>query len=191
VNEDIIPHSTQTPPEFETDSKVILGVGRHAPQKDFKTLIESFAILSKEYYDDVQLIIQGKGECTSEYKSVAERLNIREDVCFPGFVDDPFRYMSNADVFCLSSRLEGLSNVLIEAMACGTPVVSTDCPSGPAEVLKNGEYGELVPIGDPEAMKNALMTTLENPIPAEKLKNRAQDFSVEESTKKYEALFDG
>ncbi|AEH36949.1 glycosyltransferase [Halopiger xanaduensis] len=190
VNEGITKISPQTPSEFKRNSKTILGVGRHTPQKDFKTLIRSFAILSKEYSEDVQLIILGKGECTSEYKSLAGRLNIREDVYFPGFVDDPFQYMSNADVFCLSSRLEGLANVLIEAMACGTPVVSTDCPSGPAEVLKNGKYGKLVPIEDPEAMKSALITTLENPISAEKLKKRAQDFSIEESTKKYEALFE-
>lgn len=172
----------------ENNSKTILSAGRHVEQKDFQTLIHSFAKLSSDY-DNMQLVILGEGKLTTEYKHLSNELGIQEKVIFPGFVDDPFQYMRHADVFALSSRWEGLSLVLIEAMACGTPVISTDCPSGPAEVLKNGEYGELVPVGDSEAMKNALKNTLENPLSAEKLRERARDFSIERSTKQYEGIF--
>lgn len=182
-------NSSYTEFDFDTeDGNIILGAGRHVKQKDFKTLILSFKKLLDEYPNS-HLIIIGEGELTTEYKELTRELNIQESVSFPGYVDDPFQYMRTADVFGLSSKWEGLSLVIIEAMACGTPVVSTDCPSGPAEVLKDGQYGELVPVGDSEAMSNALKKTLENPSSTKYLRDRARDFSVEKSTKQYENLF--
>jgi glycosyltransferase involved in cell wall biosynthesis len=191
ISEELIASDSSIPSQLESrqnGSKIILSAGRHVEQKDFQTLIRSFAKLLADY-SNIRLVILGEGELTPEYKRLSNELGVQEKVTFPGFVDDPFQYMRHADVFALSSRWEGLSLVLIEAMACGTPVISTDCPSGPAEVLKNGEYGELVPVGDSEAMKNGLKNTLENPLSAEKLRERARDFSIERSTKQYEDLF--
>ncbi|PSP39470.1 glycosyltransferase [Halobacteriales archaeon QH_7_65_31] len=191
ISEELITGDSSIPSQLkpqQNNTKIVLSAGRHVEQKDFQTLIRSFAKLRADY-SNLQLIILGEGELTAEYKRLSNELGIQENMILPGFVDDPFQYMRYADVFALSSRWEGLSLVLMEAMACGTPVVSTDCPSGPAEVLKNGEYGELVPVGDSEAMQNALKNTLESPLSAEKLRERARDFSIERSTKQYQKLF--
>ena len=93
--------------------------------------------------------------------------------------------MSRAAVFVLSSAWEGFGNVLVEAMACGTPVVSTDCPSGPSEILQGGKYGPLVPVGDPEALAKAIEAVLESPLPGSVLQKRAEDFSVDKITDQY------
>lgn len=167
---------------------VVLSVGRHVKSKDYPTLIRAFARLAKEQ-EDTRLLLLGGGELTSEYKSLAEHLGVHKKVDMPGFLSDPYPYMSHSDVFALSSMLEGLSLVLIESMACGTPVVSTDCPNGPSEVLVDGKYGELVPIGDSKALKDALSRTLSNPLSGEKLQERARDFSIQKATRQYEALF--
>ncbi len=107
----------------------------------------------------------------------------------PGFVNNPYPYMSNADVFVLSSRWEGFGIVIAEAMACGTPVVSTDCPSGPAEILENGRYGKLVPVGDSDAVAEAILETLSHPPDVSASVARAMQFSVENSAIKYIELF--
>jgi glycosyltransferase involved in cell wall biosynthesis len=117
---------------------------------------------------------------------VAHDLSIVEDVHMPGFVDNPFGYMNAADVFVLSSRWEGFGNVLVEAMACGTPVVSTDCPSGPAEILEDGKWGHLVPVGDDEALAEAIVDTLDKPpVSSEQLVKRAKDFVPEKIARQY------
>jgi glycosyltransferase involved in cell wall biosynthesis len=167
---------------------VILGVGRLHPQKDFATLIRAFARLRAERR--ARLIILGAagpgspGEA-EELKTLAAQLGIAEDVDMPGFDHNPFAYMSRASVFALSSAYEGLGNVLIEALACGTPVVSTDCPSGPREILDHGRFGSLVPVGDVDAMAAAIGKTIDNPPPPEHLRARAQLFSVERSADAY------
>ncbi|OYR83522.1 hypothetical protein DJ84_08015 [Halorubrum ezzemoulense] len=191
IDEEMISRKPPAPPHpwfQQNDIKVILTAGRHVKQKDHSTLIRSFTRLLKDR-KDVRLVLLGEGELTPEYEQLAKELGSHEKILLPGFVEDPFQYMSHADVFVLSSRWEGLSLVLIEAMASGTQVVSTDCPSGPSEVLMNGEYGNLVPVGDPEAMKNALIDIFENPFPEERLRDRARDFSIEKSTNQYENLF--
>ena len=103
----------------------------------------------------------------------------------PGFVENPYAYMARAAVFALSSSYEGLPTVLIEALACGCPVVSTDCPSGPREILDEGKYGRLVPVGDDAALAQAICDTLDHVPPREKLIERARFFSVDRATEQY------
>ena len=123
------------------------------------------------------------------YKASVDELGLTRDVDMPGFVDNPFAYMANASVFVLSSAWEGLPGVLIQALACGCPVVSTDCPSGPSEILEAGRYGELVPVGDAAALAAAIARTLDAPLAPEVLEGRGQAFSVEASTKAYLEVF--
>jgi glycosyltransferase involved in cell wall biosynthesis len=133
---------------------VILGVGRLTDQKDFQTLIHAFARVRGRRA--VRLMILGEGEKRSELEALVNALELDEDVALPGFVENPYSYMRAAALFVLPSRWEGFGNVLAEAMACGTPVVSTNCPSGPAEILEDGRWGSLVPVGDVGAMAEAI-----------------------------------
>jgi len=137
---------------------VILGVGRLTKQKDFPTIIRAFAIVRKEI--PAKLVILGEGEERPKLEALVEKLGLKKDIALPGFVDNPYKYMKHAAVFVLSSRWEGFGNVLVEAMACGTPVVSTDCPSGPAEILEGGRWGQLVPVGDEKALASAILNCL-------------------------------
>lgn len=184
--------TTYKPPSHpwfhDDDIAVVLSVGRHTSQKDYPTLIRSFALLLEER-ENVRLMLLGGGELTSEYESLIAELGIEEEVAMPGFVTQPYPYMAHADVFALSSRVEGLSLVLIEAMACGTTVVSTDCPNGPSEVLVDGKYGELVPVGDPDSLKSALTRALLHPTDEGLLRERAGDFSIKKAATEYEQLF--
>ncbi len=184
--------TTYEPPShqwFHDDSiDVVLSVGRHIRQKDYPTLIRSFALLLEER-ENVRLMLLGGGELTSEYESLIAELDIEDEVAMPGFVTQPYPYMAHADVFALSSRVEGLSLVLIEAMACGTTVVSTNCPNGPSEVLVDGKYGELVPVGDPDSLKSALTRALLHPTDEGLLRERAGDFSIKKAATEYEQLF--
>lgn len=165
------------------DVPVVMGAGRLAPEKDFGTLLRAFAHVREKR--DVRLVITGKGPEEPTLKHLAEDLGIRNSVLFPGFVDNVYQWMAAADVFALSSKSEGFGMVLPEAMACGTPVVSTDCPSGPAEILRDGDFGSLVPVGDDEALADALLETLDNPTSESALKSRAQEYSVEHSVNRY------
>lgn len=139
---------------------VILAVGRLVKVKDFTTLIEAFARLYQQH--SVRLIILGEGELRQELEALVQTRGLGDSVELPGFVDNPFAYMRCSAIFVLSSRREGFGNVLVEAMACGTPAVSTDCPSGPTEILENGKWGRLVPVGDAQALAEAMASTLEN-----------------------------
>ena len=120
-----------------------------------------------------------------------ERLGISQHFDMPGFRLNPFAYMSKAKVFVLSSKYEGLATVLIEAMASGTPVVSTDCRSGPSEILEDGKWGRLVPVGDWRIMAEAIIETLDNPIPSDQLISRASAFSAEASIDRYMEILTG
>lgn len=145
-----------------TTLPVILGLGRLSQEKDFSTLIRAFAIVRHEI--PCRLVILGEGKDRQQLEELArsqdEGGEVNADISMPGFVENPFAYMSKADVFVLSSVFEGLPGSLIQAMACGCPVVSTDCPHGPAEILSAGEFGYLVPIGDAQAMANAIIRVL-------------------------------
>ena len=165
---------------------IIVTCGRLHPVKDQETLIRAFARLSPALGAD--LVFLGDGPLKPELERVAQALNVSDRVHFLGYVKNPLAYMKHADVFALSSRVEGLSNVLVEALYCGLPIVSTDCPSGPREVLKGGELGQLVPVGDVAAFSDALATTLAEPVDRVALKRRAEDFSAGRITDQYEAL---
>ena len=167
---------------------VVLGVGKLKPQKDFETLLRAFASLRKER--EARLVILGEGGEESHLKALAAELGVADDLRLPGFVDNPYAYMARAGVFVLSSAWEGFGNVLVEAMACGAPVVATDCPSGPAEILESGRYGRLVPVGDAEAMSAAIAESLDDPGDPEDRKKRAAEFSVGASADAYLALFE-
>ena len=162
---------------------VILGVGRLVAQKDFATLMNAFAELRQRKM--AKLIILGEGPGRLELERLAENLGLRDDVQLPGFVQNPYAFMSNAALLALSSRWEGSPNVLVECMGCGTPVVATDCPGGPNEILEAGRYGPLVPVGDSQALAAAMLATLEAPLPAEILRRKADDFRVEVSAERY------
>jgi glycosyltransferase involved in cell wall biosynthesis len=155
---------------------VVLGAGRLTPQKDFPTLIRAFALARAE--QPMRLIILGEGETREPLRALAADLGLAAEVDLPGFVDNPYAFMSRARVFVLSSAWEGFGLVLVEAMACGTPVVSTDCPAGPAEILMGGRLGRLVPVGDAGAMAEAIRATLAAPTPSDVLRRRADDFSL-------------
>jgi glycosyltransferase involved in cell wall biosynthesis len=167
---------------------VILAVGRLTLQKDYPTLLQAIAAIHARR--PVRLIILGEGTLLNEMQSLANSLGIAPDVDFVGFDPNPLRYMARCAVFTLSSAWEGFGNVLVEALACGAQVVSTDCPSGPAEILAGGRYGRLVPVGDPAGFASAIESAMQNPLPADVLKRRASDFHVDLITKQYlEVLF--
>jgi glycosyltransferase involved in cell wall biosynthesis len=139
---------------------VILGAGRLTDQKDFETLIKAFAILRKK--KESRLIILGEGEQRSELETTARRLGVEKDVDLHGYMENPYSFMRQSSVFVLSSKWEGSPSVLIGAMACGCPVVSTDCPGAVREILADGAYGDLVPVGDAPAMAEAMGKVLES-----------------------------
>jgi len=156
---------------------VIVSVGRLTKAKDFPVLIRAFALVRRK--KPAHLVILGEGEERSQLESVIKDLGLEKDVTMPGFVTNPYKYIKNARVLVLSSRWEGLPNALIEALVLGTPVVSTDCPSGPTEILEGGKWGKLVPVGDPEALARGILETLDSPPKSEDLQERAKAFSVE------------
>ncbi|SFM88750.1 Glycosyltransferase involved in cell wall bisynthesis [Nitrosomonas communis] len=168
---------------------LILGVGRLHRQKDFPTLIRAFAIARKER--DLRLVIVGEGSERKMLETLSHQLGMQDHVLMPGFVDNPFAWMSHASLFVLSSAWEGFALVLLEALASGCPVISTDCPNGPREILQDGTYGTLVPIGDPQAMASAMLATLAAPPNAEYLRARAAEFSVDATVAGYRRLLEG
>ncbi len=165
---------------------VVLAAGRLEAEKDFECLIRAFSLLHGARA--ARLMIVGEGSQRSALERLVTELGLSADVELPGFIAEPYPYMGHAALFVLSSRTEGLPGALIEAMACGTPVVSTDCPSGPAEILENGRWGRLVPVGDFETLAVAMAATLdgqEHP----SVEHRALDFGVDRAVAGYlEAL---
>ena len=146
-------------PWLNTPTKpVILAVGSFRPQKDFPTLIKAFSIVRKQM--DVRLIILGEGTLRKELESMIKALNIEDSVSLPGFSDNVYSFMAKANLFVLSSKTEALPTVLIEALACNTPVISTDCEYGPREILENGKFGTLVKPGNCREMANAICNFL-------------------------------
>jgi glycosyltransferase involved in cell wall biosynthesis len=175
---------------------VILGVGNLKPQKDFATLIRAFARVRAERPARLVILGDARGPdkdatYVAELKGLPAQLGIATDVSFAGFAENPFAYMSRAAVFVLSSAWEGFGNVLAEALACGCPVVSTDCPSGPAEILDRGRYGPLVPVGDDAALAAAICRVLDAPPSRDELTGRAASFTVERAVDRYLQLLFG
>jgi glycosyltransferase involved in cell wall biosynthesis len=175
-------------PWFEASNPpVFLAVGRLSQQKDFSNLIRAFAIVRQQ--TSARLLILGDGETRSELEAEIANLGIEADVSLPGFVQNPYAYMSGATTFVLSSRWEGLPTVLIEAMACGCAVVSTDCPSGPDEILASGKYGRLVPIEDSQALADAMLQTLATSTDRADSIDRGRYFSADRAVDAYLQLF--
>jgi glycosyltransferase involved in cell wall biosynthesis len=167
---------------------VILGVGRLSPQKDFVSLVKAFALIRER--QPARLLILGEGEERSNLETLVHKLGLQAEVSLPGYVDNPYAYMSRAAVLVLSSTFEGSPLVLVEALACGTPVISTDCPSGPAELLEGGRYGRLVSVGDSEKLAEAMLETLVAPPNKELLMERAKEFSLEKAVSQYLEVFE-
>jgi len=175
---------------------VVLGAGWLIAQKDFPTLLRAFALVRARRA--ARLVILGAAKQAGEDRAerarltaLADGLGIAADVALPGFVENPLAWMAKAGVFVLSSRFEGLPGVLIEALATGCPVVATDCPHGPREILEDGRIGSLVPVGDVAAMAEAISSMLSQPTPRALLTNRAADFSIEAAVTRYQDLLTG
>lgn len=172
----------------EHKKTVIVAAGRLERAKGFSTLIEAFASLRKNI--DARLMILGEGTERAALEERIKELNLQEHVKLPGFAENPYAYMARADVFVFPSLREGLGNVLIEAMACKIPVVATDCDFGPREILADGKYGRLVAVGDAQALAEAMEQALADPGDLEAAYQRALDFSVEKSAKRYLEAFE-
>jgi glycosyltransferase involved in cell wall biosynthesis len=149
-------------PWFEDSTRpIVLSAGRLTPQKNFALLINAFALVRREH--DARLVILGDGPERAALETEVRRHGVEDCVALPGFLNNPYACMARARVFALSSDFEGLPTVLIESLAVGTPVVSTDCESGPREILRGGALGELVPVGDVPALARAISSVLSNP----------------------------
>lgn len=170
----------------QNEEPVILGVGKLKRQKDFPTLIKAFARVRAQR--PAKLIIIGEGSDREALLELAEQLGVSDHVDLPGYIRNPYSFYRRASVFVLSSAWEGLPNALIEALCCGAPVVSTDCPSGPSEILADGAYGRLVPVGDDAAMARAMLDTLEAPPKACDMVARARLYSLDAALDLYEQV---
>ena len=164
----------------------IINVGRLIEQKDQQTLIQAFAKVRSRR--PCRLVILGEGEKRVALAALVEALGMGSDVLLPGFVANPYSWMRQSSVFVLSSKFEGLPTVLIEAMQCGVPVISADCPSGPAEILEDGRWGRLFPPGDIDALACAIEDALNGKLIAD-VRQRAADFSIDAAVSRYVALF--
>jgi len=169
-------------------SPVLVGAGRLTEQKDFAVPLRALASLRD--YPDARVILLGEGRKRAELEELAEELGIAERVSLPGFVGNPYAFLSRADLFVLSSRWEGSPNVLTEALALGTPSVATDCPSGPREIMQDGALGPLVPVGDEAALAKAIESVLSDPPDPESLRRGVGMYERDESARRYlEVLF--
>ncbi|MDE0031432.1 MAG: glycosyltransferase [Deltaproteobacteria bacterium] len=165
---------------------VILSAGRLSSQKDYPTLVKAFARVAETR--PCRLIILGEGGRRTSLERLVARLGLTGRVSLPGWADNPFAFMARAALFVLSSRFEGLPGVLVQALACGCPCVSTDCPAGPAEVLQDGRLGQLVPVGDPVRLAEAMVSALERPVHRQTLRAGVAAFSAENAISAYEGL---
>ena len=187
----VVPESLFTDPLPRPDhpwlrdpaAPLILSAGELCHRKGFDTLLDAFARLRAQR--PCRLMILGRGSEREALLARAAALGVAADFALPGYVLKPYAYMAHADLFAFTSRWEGLGFVLIEALAVGTPAVSTDCPSGPREVLADGRYGPLVPVGDSAALARALADTLDHPLPPERLREAARPYGIEAATDAY------
>jgi glycosyltransferase involved in cell wall biosynthesis len=161
----------------------VIAIGTLKEQKGFPLLLSAF--VNVRQLADARLLVLGEGPLRGELEALRSRLGLDGAVDMPGFVADPYPYLAKADVFVLSSAWEGFGNVIVEALACGTKVVSTDCPSGPREILEDGRYGKLVPVGDAGALAQAILAALDEDHDRAALIRRSQDFSVEKAADEY------
>jgi glycosyltransferase involved in cell wall biosynthesis len=165
-------------------NSVFVTAARFVEQKDLHTLLRAFKIVW-QHSKDARLIILGDGPQRGELEAARDQFGLAEAVAMPGPDANPFRWFSRAHTFVMSSRWEGFGMTLVEAMACGCSIVSTDCPSGPAEILASGKYGQLVPVGDYGALAEAMLKTLDAPRAENGNRHRAREFSVDACIDRY------
>lgn len=165
----------------------LISVGSLKASKNYRLLLQAFAQLAPEL--DAALVILGEGGLRATLEQDVQDLGLQGRVVLPGFHADPTPWYQAADLFVLSSDFEGFANVVAEALACGTPVVSTDCPHGPAEILQHGSYGELVPVGDVDALAAGIRRAVSRPWDRQELQRRALDFSIPRQAQAYLDLF--
>jgi glycosyltransferase involved in cell wall biosynthesis len=171
-------------PWFDSpDLPIVLSAGRLEPHKGMLDLVQAFRLVRNSRR--ARLVILGEGSQRSRIEREVQELGLKGDVDLPGFVANPFCFMQQARVFALASYYEGLPNVLIQAMACGTPVVSTDCRSGPSEILAGGSLGQLVPVGDSRGLARAIELSLELPKQTEAQRLVWERYGAELATSQY------
>jgi glycosyltransferase involved in cell wall biosynthesis len=181
----------------EVDDKFkIISMGRMDKEKNFSLLIQAFSIVVNKLSGlgkNLELCILGEGYERENLKSLINKLHLDNKVVLPGFVNNPSEYLNSSDLFVLSSNREGFGNVIVEALSCGLPIISTDCLSGPSEILLEGKLGKLVPVNDVECMADAIIETISSRIEISTKHERmlrARDFSVEKIVTEYELLFE-
>ncbi|MBL8250537.1 MAG: glycosyltransferase [Candidatus Competibacter sp.] len=167
---------------------VFVAAGRLVPLKDFPTLLQAFDRVRRRV--PARLLVIGEGPERDALLALRARLGLDEAVEFPGFFADPLPLFARAAALVVSSQFEGFGLTLVEALACGTPVVSTDCPTGPSEILERGAYGRLVPVGDADALARAMLDTLNESPDRDRLRQRAQEYTLAAVVARYLALFD-
>lgn len=161
---------------------IVLGVGSLTVLKDFPTLIRAFSVVRSKR--DCRLVILGEGPERAKLEMLIRQLGLQRDVYLPGFVSNPFAWMRRAGVFVSSSLTEGCPNALMQALACGTPALSTDCPGGSAEILEGGRWGRLVPVGKPEVMAAEILSALASTTHPD-VRKRANDFALNKIAQEY------
>lgn len=168
--------------------QVVMSLSRLSAEKDIPTLLRAFAVLAASQ-PQARLVIGGEGPERPALQALVAELGLAERVALVGLIANPFAWLARAKVFALASRFEGFGNVLVEALACGAAVVSTDCPVGPREILQGGRFGALVPVGDSAAMACALEAALAKGLPAG-AREQAATFTEERTAAAYQALFE-
>jgi glycosyltransferase involved in cell wall biosynthesis len=171
-------------PWFSEETLLIVGVGRLIRLKQFSVLLQAFERVRRRI--DARLVLIGRGPKRKALVQQADELGLQNHVDFLGFVDNPYKYMNRADLLAHPSQHEGFGLVLVEALACGTPVVATDCPGGPSDILAGGEYGKLVDVGSRRQLADAAVSMLADPPDPDQLIKRASDFDVGKIADRYE-----
>ena len=189
----VIPNPVQPCPHPETErQRMVVAVGRLVPEKGFDVLLEAFASATRSF-PDWTLTILGEGPERSALQFLARSYGIEGRVSFPGVVDDPSKYLARAGLFVLSSRYEGFPNALLEAMACGTPSIATDCPSGPSEIVRDGVDGLLVAVEDPDGLAGEMRRLMGNPMLRHELGQQAKGvterFALDQVLDHWSAVF--
>jgi len=180
--------AVDTHPWLEDGLKpVFIAVGRFVPQKNHKLLLDALALLRRRI--PARLLVLGQGPLDAALAATARSLGIESAVAFLGFRENPLPLIKRSTALVLSSDYEGFGNVIVEALGCGTPVISTNCPFGPSEILADGRFGRLVPVGDAAAMAQAMASPLRDQWSEQELRSRAELFSVDAAVDGYLRLF--
>lgn len=165
---------------------LVLAIGRLSPEKDFLTLLDAFALMRTTRPG--RLLILGEGPQRRALERRIDALDLADSVHMPGYVDDPTPYLRRAALFVSTSRYEGFGNAIVEALACGTPVVATDAPHGPRDILAAGRYGDLVPPGDAAGLARAMAAALRHPPMPDMLRARAAAFTTEQAVARFATM---